>query len=148
MSDSVEFNPITLPEQYVKAGKGSGLQPIEVTRYLDCDLGNTWKYLTRCEFKGAKCQDMGKALWYLDDYRNHFIDYNNDSTIVHNIPAEIVDKMCKFIELTEQPEIKHILEQVMMIATQNGILDPKLLDQYMFELEEYRKTFLEYKPYK
>jgi len=36
---------------------------------LGYHLGNALKYICRAEHKGNALQDIGKAIWYLEDYR-------------------------------------------------------------------------------
>ena len=43
---------------------------IEVIEYIEdkgfnFNLGNAIKYISRCEFKGKKKEDLQKAIWYL-----------------------------------------------------------------------------------
>lgn len=44
------------------------IEVIEVTRYCSFDVGNAVKYMLRHPYKGASEQDLGKALWYIDDH--------------------------------------------------------------------------------
>lgn len=48
------------------------IEVIEVTRYCSFDVGNAVKYMLRHPYKGASEQDLGKALWYIDDYITAF----------------------------------------------------------------------------
>lgn len=45
----------------------SGVESIEVARYMSFNVGNAWKYLMRAEHKGTRDSDMKKAEWYLKD---------------------------------------------------------------------------------
>ena len=47
-------------------GHPSGVQCIEVTRYMNFNLGNAFKYLFRAELKGG-LEDYRKAIWYIED---------------------------------------------------------------------------------
>ncbi|QDP65965.1 MAG: hypothetical protein GOVbin631_26 [Prokaryotic dsDNA virus sp.] len=39
---------------------------IEYTRHMDFNHGNAFKYVYRCNHKGTKDQDLGKALQYIE----------------------------------------------------------------------------------
>lgn len=46
----------------------SGIQPIEITRHMNFNLGNAMKYLFRAGVKTPDpLEDLKKARWYLDD---------------------------------------------------------------------------------
>ena len=46
----------------------SGVEVIELVRYLPFSLGNAMKYLLRYQSKGSPLQDLDKATWYLKDF--------------------------------------------------------------------------------
>lgn len=60
MSDAVSH-----PAHYTR--HASGVECIEVTRWLSFNRGNAFKYLFRHRDKGAALQDLQKALWYVQD---------------------------------------------------------------------------------
>ena len=115
----------------------SGIEAIEVTRWLNFDLGNCWKYCMRYRDKGTPKKDLRKAVWYLVDYKEHFIDYKNDSTIIHKIPEDVITKMIAICDAEPREEIKHVFELLIMVTTQNCVLDPKLYDRTGYELEQF-----------
>jgi len=43
----------------------SGIECIEITRYMNFCLGNAMKYIWRAGLKDDKKQDLQKAIWYL-----------------------------------------------------------------------------------
>jgi len=45
----------------------SGIEAIEVTRWMTYNLGNVVKYVWRSELKGNNVQDLEKAQFYLND---------------------------------------------------------------------------------
>jgi hypothetical protein len=45
----------------------SGIECIEVTRYMNFNLSNAVKYLWRCNDKGKKIEDLEKAKFYIDE---------------------------------------------------------------------------------
>jgi len=121
----------------------SGIEAIEITRWLQFDLGNCWKYCMRYRDKGTPKKDLKKAIWYIKDFHEHYIDYNNDSTFIHRIPEEIVTKMCAVIEAEPSNVIKAMFEQVLGIVTQNGILEPVTYNSAVEELTSYAESLEE-----
>lgn len=118
----------------------SGIEAIVITRWLQFDLGNCWKYCMRYRDKGTPKKDLMKASWYIKDFKKYFIDYKNDSTFIHNISEEIVEKMCKVAESEPRAEIKAMFNIMIMIATVNQILDEKAFDNTIYELEKFAET--------
>lgn len=118
----------------------SGIEAIEVTRWLDFDLGNCWKYCMRYRDKGTPKKDLGKAVWYLNDYKQHFIDYKNESTFIHKIPEEVISKMIAISDAEPREEIKRVFDLLIMLTTQNCIMDPKLYDRTGYELEQFANS--------
>ena len=110
----------------------SNIEAIEITRWLQFDLGNCWKYCMRYRDKGTPKKDLMKALWYIKDFNKYFIDYNNDSTFIHKIPENILDKMFKVIDAEPKMEIKHMFEQILGLTVQKGSIDPKRFDTTMY----------------
>lgn len=72
-------DPVNHPSHYTS--NASGIEIIEVTRNLDFDLGNAWKYLCRFRLKNKPAEDLHKAVWYLNDYVAHhnFYDLSEDN---------------------------------------------------------------------
>ena len=60
LSESVDH-----PPHYIS--HPSGIECIEVTRHMNFNLGNVFKYLWRCDNKGHHLEDLQKAAWYLND---------------------------------------------------------------------------------
>lgn len=58
------FKKINISEQF-KNGKIEAIEVIEDWK-LGFNLGNAVKYISRCEHKGTKEQDIKKAIWYLE----------------------------------------------------------------------------------
>lgn len=44
----------------------SGIQAIAVSEKLNFCLGNAFKYLMRCSYKGTALEDLHKSQWYLN----------------------------------------------------------------------------------
>lgn len=117
------------------------IEPIEVARYLNFDLGNVWKYCARYLYKHTPGTDLGKAIFYLTDFRKNWVDEMNECTYVHHVPQEIVDIMIKFIDAETRPEVKNVFTVVLEIVTENCIRDIKEFDLARYELLQYAKTF-------
>jgi Protein of unknwon function (DUF3310) len=45
----------------------SGIECIQITRHMNFNLGNVFKYIWRSDHKEALIQDLKKAQWYLAD---------------------------------------------------------------------------------
>lgn len=70
----------------------SGVEVIEVTRYMSFDLGNAVKYMMRHGHKGSSRQDLDKAVWYLKDHIGAF-GFVND---IHRTAARNLRLMISF----------------------------------------------------
>jgi len=60
-----EDDPVNHPKHYTQ--HPSGIECIEITRWMSFNLGNAIKYIWRAGEKGNKVQDLQKAIWYLED---------------------------------------------------------------------------------
>lgn len=63
-----ENDPVNHPSHYTS--HPSGVECIEVTRWMNFNLGNAIKYIWRAGNKGNALEDLKKARWYLDDEIN------------------------------------------------------------------------------
>ena len=57
-------DPVNHPAHYTS--HPSGLECIDVTEWMNFNLGNAVKYIWRCGMKGDLIEDLRKARWYLD----------------------------------------------------------------------------------
>ena len=63
------------PSHYTWLKDKCGIEVIDITRYMDFDLGNAIKYILRCGHKSElgysdkekQIEDLKKAIWYLED---------------------------------------------------------------------------------
>ena len=60
-----ENDPVNHPAHYTS--HPSGVECIEITRWMNFNLGNAIKYIWRAGNKGNALEDLKKARWYLDD---------------------------------------------------------------------------------
>ena len=71
-----ENDPVNHPAHYTS--HPSGVECIEVTRWMNFNLGNAIKYIWRAGNKGNALEDLKKARWYLDDEIKRREDLLND----------------------------------------------------------------------
>lgn len=63
------------PSHYTWLKEKCGIEVIDITRWMDFDLGNALKYLLRAGHKSEKgfsnkektIEDLRKAIWYIND---------------------------------------------------------------------------------
>lgn len=55
----------------------SGIEAIEVCRWLSFNLGNAFKYVVRRDLKGDRAENLGKALWYCRDETLRWDQHNH-----------------------------------------------------------------------
>lgn len=67
MSSLQANDPVNHPSHYTS--HPSGVEAIEITRYMSFNLGNAMKYLWRNGLKDGQpaVQDLEKAVWYIQD---------------------------------------------------------------------------------
>ena len=58
-----EYDAVNRPRHYLM--HPSGVECIEVTEWMNFNLGNEVKYIWRSDEKGATIEDLEKAQWYL-----------------------------------------------------------------------------------
>lgn len=60
-------DPVNHPKHYTS--HPSGIETIEITRWMNFNLGNSIKYILRSGKKSedTAIQDLEKAIWYLND---------------------------------------------------------------------------------
>jgi hypothetical protein len=62
-----DFDSIQYPKHYVT--DPSGIEPIQITRHRNFNIGNAIKYLWRNGLKdeASQVEDLEKAIWYIKD---------------------------------------------------------------------------------
>lgn len=63
--DTRASDPVRHPAHY--RSHPSGIECIEITRWMGFNIGNVIKYLWRADEKGSPIEDLEKASWYLND---------------------------------------------------------------------------------
>ena len=69
MTDEEIKKNVEHPSHYTSSK--TDIEVIEITRWLCCDLGNFWKYISRYTLKNTPKQDILKAIWYINDFKEH-----------------------------------------------------------------------------
>lgn len=62
--ESKLHDPVNHPKHYT--AHPSGVECIQITEWMNFNLGNAVKYIWRAGEKGALLEDLKKARWYLD----------------------------------------------------------------------------------
>lgn len=57
------YEQVTHPKHY--CSHPSGVECIQVTEWMNFNLGNAIKYIWRASLKGKELQDLKKAVWYI-----------------------------------------------------------------------------------
>lgn len=139
MSNQTLLEEVNTPAHY--RGHESGIETIEITRYLPADLANVWKYAMRYEDKNTPKKDLLKCCWYMNDYREHFIDFNNEVTAPFGLPTEVICKMTCVIVAEPNETIKELFKQVFSICTEQGVLNPCTLNQCIERVKTLAESF-------
>ena len=66
---------VSHPSHYTWLKELCGIEVIDITRHMDFDLGNSIKYILRCNHKSEEglsdkekaIEDLKKAIWYIND---------------------------------------------------------------------------------
>lgn len=69
---------------HYKQGKVEVIDTIE-SYNLNFNLGNAVKYICRCNYKGAKVNDLKKAIWYIKRELLNSENYSENSTNVNTL---------------------------------------------------------------
>ena len=130
MEETIERN-VNHPSHYTS--HKSGVETIDITRWLPFDLGNAWKYLMRYNMKNAAKQDVLKACWYLNDYMNN--------RVAATVPECDTDALYKNMEAVisseESDEIKNGLSFIRRICKEQGSTDGDAFADAIEALTEY-----------
>lgn len=124
----------------------SGIETITITRYLNCDCANAWKYCMRYLAKvktqpehATPCQDLGKAIFYLNDFLSHFVDGSGNVSSIDYITPEVADRMIIVAQVEEVPEVQNIFNDIISMTVAREIDMQKIADD-IAALDKYRAT--------
>ena len=129
---------VNMPKHY--RSHESGLEAIEITRYLIGDLSNAWKYAMRYEDKNTPKKDIKKLCWYLNDFHKNFIDENNECTVNIDVPQEIKIKMAKVIDTEPVAVVHEAFQQIYTLVCEGGLIIPESFLKTIDNLESYADT--------
>jgi len=63
-------DPVNQPKHYTshpaKCECGRQIECIQITEHMGFNLGNSLKYIWRCDLKNDAIEDLRKAAWYLN----------------------------------------------------------------------------------
>lgn len=118
----------------------SGIEAIDITRYLIGDLSNAWKYAMRYEDKNTPKKDILKLCWYLNDFHTNFIDDNNECIVNLSVSDVVQKRMLKVIETEPVYAIKQTFIQILNVIRENGLLVPADWFTTIDHLKAYAET--------
>lgn len=119
----------------------SGIEAIEITRYLPGDLSNAWKYGMRYEDKGTPKKDLLKLCWYMNDYHTHFIDDNNEVSAPFKVPTEILIKMMHVMDTEPNETMQELFRLIISITVEQGIINPCKFKQVLDNVTALAESF-------
>lgn len=64
-SITMQSDNVNHPKHYTS--HPSGIECIQITRYMSFNIGNAVKYLWRVDQKDNAIEDLEKAVWYIND---------------------------------------------------------------------------------
>lgn len=125
------------PKHYTNSK--SGIEVIEITRWLAGSLSNAWKYCCRYTMKGTPKQDLKKAIFYLNDFSNHTPHHCYTCTANYCLET-LLPNMKAFVEVEEAGPVGVVLDVIRKIVA--GELVGYRIDETEFEdavqaLDEY-----------
>jgi len=127
----------------------SGIEAIEITRWLGFDLGNAWKYLMRYlskkyDTKSTQKKDLMKVNWYMTDFLTNFIDpMTSESTYNFDLPEHVGMMMWLVYETEENSAVKDVFKEIIDIVTGGGLINPARTKEKMDALRAYADSFNE-----
>lgn len=142
-NDDVEIqkykNPaVDHPEHYNKSD--SGVETIEIARYLDFDCGNALKYLMRFRYKQKPREDLEKAIWYLKDKYNNTALQISVNHLNYDINVTFNEEVYQFIRAVVRTEKNiYVRNAITLIAEYALFGAPVFVEPYavICELEDH-----------
>ena len=71
-----EFDPVNKPSHYIRSSVL--VQPIELTGRVNSCLGQALNYIFRAPYKDNEIEDLEKAIFYLNKYKEVVCSYKDD----------------------------------------------------------------------
>ena len=79
----------------------SGIEVIEIVRWMEFDTGNSFKYVSREEHKGNSVQDLEKAIFYVEDYWK--MRAENPDYKLREYPSRVRELLWEFARMETNP---------------------------------------------
>lgn len=133
-----ENTAVNHPEHYNKSD--SGVETIEIVRYLDFDCGNALKYLMRFRYKQKPREDLEKAIWYLKDKHYYTALRISVDRLNHNINVPYNEEVYQFILAVVRAETNIYVRNAMTLIAEYATFGaPIFVEPYsvICELEDH-----------
>lgn len=79
----------------------SGIEVIEIVRWMEFDTGNSFKYVSREDHKGNSVQDLEKAIFYVEDYWK--MRAENPDYVLRGYPNRVRELLWEFVRMETNP---------------------------------------------
>ena len=133
-----ENTAVNHPEHYNKSD--SGVETIDIARYLDFDCGNALKYLMRFRYKQKPREDLEKAIWYLKDKYYYTALRISVDRLNHNINVPYNEEVYQFILAVVRAETNIYVRNAMTLIAEYATFGaPLFVEPYavISELEDH-----------
>lgn len=116
----------------------AGIECIDIIRHYTCDIANALKYLWRAGLKPEigkddaekEIEDLKKALWYIEDYRQHFASARTKQVgrkEVKQIVAATTGHTIGEISYGYHPDIKTAIARLTCIGIVSGGAETRVI---------------------
>lgn len=113
-SSTLAVDLINHPPHYTS--HPSGVESIEVARFMSFNVGNAWKYLMRADHKGTRDADMKKAEWYLKD------ELANGESLPRRLTNHVMSRFYAVIGSEPNERIRYIFTCLMEYQEHGSIV--------------------------
>lgn len=124
-----EFDTVNNPSHYIKSSVL--IQPIELTARLNSCLGQALNYIFRAPHKNNKEEDIQKAIFYFNKYKDVIASKKEDWEFEIDETAWVLGRI--FAAYTKDPFAGAVLE----ILFKTKVIKPEILDEVVDFLIRY-----------
>ena len=124
-----EFDPVNNPSHYIKSSVL--IQPIELTARLNSCLGQALNYIFRAPYKNNKEEDIQKAIFYFNKYKDVIASKKEDWEFEIDETAWVLGRI--FAAYTKDPFAGAVLETLF----RSRVIKPEVLDKVIDFLIKY-----------
>lgn len=124
-----EFDPVNNPSHYIKSSVL--IQPIELTARLNSCLGQALNYIFRAPYKNNKEEDIQKAIFYFNKYKDVIASKKEDWEFEIDETAWVLGRI--FAAYTKDPFASAVLETLF----RSRVIKPEVLDEVIDFLIKY-----------